>query len=117
MQVTDEMVRVAVQAMKALEDKATEDPENIFGADLTSLARAALSAALAAMQDHVIVPKELSEERAVASGMQAKNIIFGGEGNFPTIFDAMKAIYQTMVESPAPSQLSKRGDAAKTAEG
>lgn len=50
-------VEAAVKAMKALEDEATVDPENIFGADLTSLAKAALTAALA-VDGLCLAPKE-----------------------------------------------------------
>lgn len=47
MTLTQKAIEAAVKAMKALEDEATADPENIFGADLTSLAEAAITAALA----------------------------------------------------------------------
>lgn len=53
-------IEAAVKAMKALEDEATADPENIFGADLTSLAKAAITAALA-VDGLCLVPKEPTE--------------------------------------------------------
>lgn len=57
---TQKAVEAAVKAMKALEDEATADPENIFGADLTSLAEAAITAYLDALavDGLCLVPKE-----------------------------------------------------------
>lgn len=64
--------------------------------EVKPLAKACIDAALAA-EGLVVVPKDATDQMAVAGGIDCEGIIFGGAGNYPTIFDAMKKIYGTMI--------------------
>lgn len=64
--------------------------------DVTAAVIAAYEAQRAA-EGLVVVPKDATDQMAVAGGIDCEGIIFGGAGNYPTIFDAMKKIYGTMI--------------------
>ena len=132
--ITEDMERAAVQAMKLLEDEATADPENIFGADLTSLARAAITAALAAMWQPIeTAPRDGTHiliafgEDAVAQGVYTRDdsdphpwkFIDQQQKGVPIFNGARDDNYgptHWMPLPPAPTLLSTRMGSEKTAE-
>lgn len=111
---TEEMVRAAAEAIynvwaKNREVEATWEEcvrlKHSIAREAEEEGRAALSAALAAMQDHVIVPREPTLE--MLASVDCWSVGCCNISN-----DDAAAIYSTMIAA-APSQLSKRGDAER----
>ena len=109
MQVTDEMARVAIQRA------------NQLGYDLPHpLVELMLTAALAAMQDHVIVPREpnvvaldaIILECEAAWGIGSARHLRMPLRRRAELREIAKPFYRAAI-SPAPSQLSKRDDAER----
>jgi hypothetical protein len=96
------------EAAKALYERSETYPKyalrqmnDLLAADL---AQAALSAALA-VDGVALVPKEPTDTMKVAGGMKVEDIIFGGEGNHETIFDAMKDVWTAMLTAASDGEV------------
>lgn len=102
MTLTQKALEAAIKAMKALEDEATADPENIFGADLTSLAKAALSAALA-VDGLCLVPKEPTWEMQIAG----RDAILAEDADLDLSTDDARASYEAMIAAASDGEERK----------
>lgn len=98
-------VEAAVKAMKALEDEATADPENIFGADLTSLAKAAITAALA-VDGLCLVPKEPTWAMQIAG----RDAILAEDDDLDLSTDDARAAYKAMIAAASTGDSPRQGD-------
>lgn len=96
--VTDEMVERAARNLWPSFDIQPASEQAV----LLSEARSALTAALA-VDGLALVPKEPTSAMKVAGGMKVEDIIFGGEGNHETIFDAMKDVWTAMLTAASDS--------------
>lgn len=125
--ITEDMVRAAAEAIynvwaKNREVEATWEEcvrlKHSIAREAEEEGRAAITAALAAMwQDHVIVPREATEEMIDAACVAQIALYPAWEGQkpSPTAGEVIATVYRAMV-SAAPTLLSTRMGSEKTAE-